>query len=642
MIDFIFLALKFFLLPLLIGRLCYLVPVFITYFRQHKKVTEDWWSIGWYFVGGEIIIFALALFLRYSGIITIDHFFTVFYQLVNGLFYLSIVVNLISFWLVNWKLKVSQILLSVMILMLSLITYSCWLVKSPQPLNWDYYQHQLLADAIRENQFSFFTNEISDTFGFLSYPPTFHLNLVLAQGSEQLTSQSIISFWQMTTYFHFVCFLLAGAALAQAFFGRKKITFLVILIGALVFDSAVSFTNLFLLPQTFTAVWLIFLLADIIRRARYQQALPWWLLPIGVIFAIFNHFVIGTIAALIFTATFVYLKLPIFRRRRVQYIAGAVIILLTIAGMSIAHLVDLSFINRGEAASYIFDFQTIFGNCYRFYGLLGIVGIIGGFLVMIYQYFTQKTKRDYLSFLFLSLMTIFVGILFSGFPYAPKFFTIFRPFFDLCLAIFLFFLMEKNRQFWWQALIVGGTTIALFVNLIANFNFWKNDLNYQSMLTHTANEDEIIADTLWSKYIDQRVLLISDPGTQHILEGLSGIDTAGGAYASTRNRLLIADIYRSRKIEDFLCELAQVADEIKQPGAKRLLALSGRSFLWFTSSAENKLLFNYNIWAPHNLTMRDRNFIQSLQKSPRIQTIYQTAYMTILEINLAALVDCPL
>lgn len=633
-------ALKFFLLPFLLGRCFFLIPTTINCLRRRqRRYVDSWWNCPWYFVGGELFIFFFAIFFRYTNFIDQANFFNFLYTTLINLFYFALICNLLSLFFLRWQVKVTDFLLGLVILAVSTLTYQAWLIKSPQPLNWDYYQHQLLADDIRLNRFSFFINEVSDTFGFLSYPPNFHLNLSLAQGAQQLNSVSIITFWQRASYLHLCLFLLASAALAYSFSGSRKITFLAVLIGALVFDSAVSFTNLFLLPQTFTAVWCILIIASLLQRFRQKQTLSWWFLFLGILFTVLNHFVIGSFAALFFTAIFLYLKFPLLQKKRSRLVLTILISAALIAGIFAARFLDLSFINRGEASSYIFDFSQTMSNLYRFYGLFGLVAVAGGFLVIIFA--RPKFLSPALRWLLAMILLVATGILFSGFPYAAKFFTLFRFFYDLSLAIFIFWLLHFFRAWSMKIALVVLAAVALFVNLIANFYYWKIDLNYQGYWTHSNFEDEHIADLLWQKYTNQPVLLISDPATQHILEGLSGINSAGGAYGTQANRLLIANLYRSTSIENFLCDLSQISDNLTAPTTQKILAFSGRSFLWFESSLADKLLFNYNVWSPNNLSLNNQYFINSLKKSPRIDAIYESPYLVLLAVDLTDFADCP-
>ncbi len=642
-ISFLFLSLKFFFVPILIGRFLYLLFTFKHWqleLNKGKKFFESFWNLPWYFIFGEIFIFALALILHYSHLIPQESFFLVLSNLINFFFYLAILINFFTLLFFNWKkIKLQHFCLLILIITSSFITYSCWLVKSPQPLNWDYYQHQLLADDIRLGNFSFFINEVSDTFGFLSYPPSFHLNLVLAQGQQQLNSQSIIRFWQSITYLHFIIFLIAIASLAQTLFKNKKLTFLTVAISALIFDSAVSFTSLFFLPQTFTAVWLILLLASLLQRVNFKANFSWWLLFWGMLFLIISHFVIGSLAALFLLAVFIYLKFPLLQKKRSQLFLSIIIISLIIFGLYLARQLDLSFINRGEAASYVFDFTTVLTNLHRFYGVFGLIGIVGGFFITLFSYFKNKNNSNF-SWVFINIFLISTGILFSSFPYVSKFFTIFRFFYDLSLAIFIFWLLGLFKSHFSKFLILIISLFTLFSTLIANFYFWKVDLNYQSSWSHSNQEDEQIADLLWQHYFKQPVLLISDPATQHIIEGLSGINSAGGAYGTKDNRLLIANLYRSTSIENFLCDLLKISDSVTTSTTKKILAFSGRSFLWFESELSDKLLFNYNVWSPNNLSLRNQYFINSLKKSARVTSIYESPYMVILEVNLDNLSNC--
>ncbi len=626
-------ACKFFLVPFLIGRALYLLFAFIPILQGRQQHLHDsWWRTPWYFAGGELFIFAFALFFHYMSFIPSSQFFSFLYQTITYCFYFSFLLNFISLFFIRWRLQISNLVFIATIFALAFSTYYIWLAKSPQPLNWDYYQHQLLADDIRLGQFSFFINEISDTFGFLSYPPAFHLNLALAQGPQQLDSLAIIDFWQYASFIHLLLFLFATLAFTQSLFQSKKLTFLALFIAAFVFDSAVSFTSLFLLPQTFTAVWSILLFADLIHRGRTQQSISWWLLPLGLFFTILNHFVIGTFAALCFVGTFIYWRFPRLRRSSFQPFLLLALIFLTLAGVFISYRLDLSAINRGEAANYIFDLSTTLTNLYRFYGFLGLILILAGFALTAIRFFRRPTAP---SCFFLGGFLISTGILFSHFPYAAKFFTLFRFFYDLSAAIALLWFLQRFRHWRTKIIIFAFAVGAFFINFVANCYYWKIDLNYQGQWTHSTAEDAAIADFLWQRYSGQSVLLISDPATQHILEGLSGVNSAGGAYGTRENRTLIANLYRSTSIENFLCSLINISDSLTQTTDKKLLALSGRSFLWLQSDLADKLLFNYNVWSPNNLSLRNLYFIESLKKSPKINAIYESPYMVILEVDLS-------
>jgi hypothetical protein len=111
------------------------------------------------------------------------------------------------------------------------------------------------------------------------------------------------------------------------------------------------------------------------------------------------------------------------------------------------------------------------------------------------------------------------------------------------------------------ALLLGAWFIIFALNQELSLKRW---LRFEGVFT-LVSEDETAA----ARFLDQpryrQTLLVAEPATQHILEGLSGVNTAGGTYATAATRGQLMDILGSDSPE-----------HVREPPSSRSAMLCGR------------------------------------------------------------------
>lgn len=654
---FLPLAVLFYLIPIILGRAFFLfVHQIRTVFFQKKDhfsglssltqlshlltqrfaLTKERQTVpavtafSWFAAGTVIIlVFASAIQFFCNSLGLTKTFPLLFYPFIYTLTFVSGCIQLFSLRphrLLSWKAIRSGLVVLLVAVICSLAVWQIWTYRSPYPLNWDLYQHQTLTNILLRDHFDFWTANLSDTFGFASYPPTFHLLLSLSQAGLVNSATMIVDYWQAVTFLHLLSVALLSYYLGMTVTRKPLIGWLSLLIGTLSFDSIISFTNLFFLPQSVAAVLGIGLLTVLFAKSEHKAQMPHWLsVGLGMIALISFHFVIGMMAAGMYGVTWLY-----FRFYRTWHKAFThlpileILCLVVIAGMIGSYFLDLGFINRGEAASYLFSLSEKQVFIQRVYGyglyLLLPLGLLAGIRT---KYKTQKYV------LFLTIC--FIALLLSHLPYVFKFMVLARFFFHLLMAAGLWLLISKIH---WRILrmsTVAIITTGLLAILILNSFTWKQGLAFNTYNTHLSTEDLEAADFLRKLYPPTTTLLISDPASQFILEGLCGINSAGGAYVTPEFRKSLYTALTTTEPSQQKSSLLAITDPLQPNPKHRLLVLSGRTFVWAEAKEADRMAFDYNIWSPKYLSLENMKKIDELKKSLNLKPLFSSPVLMIFE-----------
>jgi hypothetical protein len=141
------------------------------------------------------------------------------------------------------------------------------------------------------------------------------------------------------------------------------------------------------------------------------------------------------------------------------------------------------------------------------------------------------------------------------------------------------------------------------------------------------------ADFIKERYGESQTLLISDPATAYLLEGLSGINTQGGAYANAQTREILLQVGQTMDVQTVKKLLYQVQDTLDTTAPNHVLfAVSGRYFQWQQANETQKKDLSFNIWVPHDLSFSDIKYIQQLTYTPEFRLIYKNDGVAILEL----------
>src|SRR3989344_5803799 len=506
-------------------------------FLEVSNKNQSFLKFGERFALGTLVLFGLAGFVRYvlEPILTVDYQ-KLYFPLVWIITSLSIfaILHFRSFkGLTITKEKIGVLTLA---LALSVSVYGFWYYKSPYSLNWDYYQHQTLARLIQDGKFDFFTTKISDTFGFNSYPPTFHLLIAASQFPAKLSVDYVVNYWNIIGFYHLVLVGLASYVLGLAISKRKEVGLISLIVGIITFDSITSFTNLFLLPQTLAATTFIFLLSNLIA-GREEFRKPSFLMNLaGVLFLVAMHYLVGIFAALILAVSYIAIRFENKVKLALKSFPFVYLIpVIVVVGIYLSNVLDLSFLNRGEARYYIYDLREKAEFVQRIYGYALLLFTLPGVFFAI-----SRKKWEYN--LALILLFGFAGILYSNFPYVIKFYVLARFFVHLFVALGIWSLLKHIKAPLLRFTAYLLTVVTFAILLLFNVIFWKNWISYQDQYTHISDYDIEASEFLADRYKNgEEIILISDPATQIIFEGLSGVDSAGGGVMTSGNRLLLYD-----------------------------------------------------------------------------------------------------
>ncbi len=606
----------FYLLPIFIGRP--LVRFFI-----HKNPVYPFIS---YFLTGAVLLYVFAFigfFLSNLSGLSLPG--SLILQITAGV--LSFILLPLNFFLSREDFKIRKYILPFTgSFILAAIVYFIWQFNSPYPFNWDLFEHQTLVNTILKGDISLIPSHLSDTFGFDGYSTLFH---TLVSYSQSIVSSPVLSYWKTIGFVHFAIVIFASYLFGKAVTNNKEIAVLMTILTAFIFDSTISFTSLFFIPQTFTAVVWILLISQLLKSVREEKSIKFSLIILGSVFILFSHYIVGTVASAL------YLGLYLFNRYqdkiskkvssiRLIEIAG----ILSLVAVIFSPSLPFGFLNGGEASAFTLSLSDKYLAMRQAYGYLMLLTLPVGIWAAIK---TQKKALIYSSALLLLLSTVVL----LGLPYVMKFYVLTGFFVTLFMGIGLSFLFSRIKNPIFKAFSYLALIIFLGIIFVSNALIWKGILHYQSETTHISPNEVSAAKYIKENYKDGSALLISDPATQNILETLSGVNSQGGAYMSTSSRNKLTNAGISNNPAETISELYKINDKIVQTGSsKRLLVLSGRYFIWQKASQKDKLAFNYNVWYPADLTLEDIGQINSLLlSSKKFKLVYQNSTLAVVEVS---------
>ncbi len=599
-------TLAFFALPLLLGRALWCL-------FAGKKQAEPW--VG-YYAAGALVIFAWAMSLHYLfglvGAIFVSWFF-------GGAWVFS-ALALVCNVFYRPKLKLNELMPIFLLVGLALGVYNLWTWQNPYPLNWDFYQHQQLARLIQHGEISFFTTEMSDTFGFNSYSPLFHALMALSQYPHDLAPEYLLNYWQLMTFWQILAVGLAAYCLGSAVTNKRMIGVFAGVLSMLIFDSHVSLTTFFLMPQTLAAVLFTLMMARLLRvKAKISSTE----LAVSSLTLVLMHYLIGGVGALVYLALAVYLKLP----KRFTVVAKLHLIptaaLMILGGSLLVGQLPLSGLNQGEGKLYALDFWKIKESLERAFGYLLYVLAPMGMIRLWKGGIKQETKA------LVSLIAFAFGVLvFSGIPYALKFMSVWRFWLILLMAIGLYSLWERIKFVGTKLIFTVVVVFSLLAILMVNLMCFRSGIMTDGVYAHLTQEDIEAAEWLKENYA-QETVLISDPSTQFILEGLSGVDSVAGAYMPLSKRQILWPSFYSRRAE----KIVSAARELTIGSEVSLLVLSGRSMAWGRANDEQWQSFAYNVWSPIMLSLEDKKLIEQVSQTNGVKLVYQNGAIAIWEVK---------
>lgn len=459
------------------------------------------------------------------------------------------------------------------LIIVSLIFYGLWRWNSPYPsvLNWDIWEHQTVVSAIRAGHFALVPSQLSDTFRFDGYTTAFHM--LIAGAQTILHTQNIPGFWWIAEGVFFVLTSIGTYMFVKEITKNTSTAIMAGVLSAGLFESAVAFTTLFLLPQTIAALLWVVGMAFVAKQKTTKQRLL--VATLATLIILPFHAIVGALGGLFL---FVLAVQPNIN-----------LLLVLIASYAIPTFLATQFhlaaLNGGEALYFNQSLLEKLTLMRQWYGLLPIP------LLALGMWKGNKALN--------TILVASIGLMASPFPYVLKFMVIVHYILVAVMAVGISKLVKLNL------LSLTLLTVTVACIFFTNTTAWKNPLLFRGVATQISTDELQAAEFLRST--QDHVLLVSDPATQGILEALTGIDTQGGAYMNAQSR------------QDLL------KMNIRQG---TILVISARTMKWLASDTKDQMSIAFNIWRPDDLSMNDELYIQKLG----FHEIYRNSSMVIFRI----------
>lgn len=495
------------------------------------------------------------------------------------------------------------------------VYFFVWLRNTPYPLhlNWDIYEHITLANKISQGHLSILASQITDTFTFDGQSPLFHILLSIP---KVLFRTDLLGAYYYLEYFYFALTIFATFIFAHKVFKNDWIAFIAGIFSIFIFENFVAYTSFFLIPQNLAALLVIFTLIYVLRENVKKFYLGGLLLLIFLI-----HYVIGALGILIVLG-FILLRKVSTKTLNWVILASTLALFLLLA---LHFSGNLQLTNREEALHYIFPLQKELGFLLDWYSLSFL------FLPLGYYHIFKNGVRDQKIILILALLTL--GVSLAPLSYFLKFFVFDHYLLNLVLAAGVGFIIANLPKFL-KVLAIAWISFCFLIVFFKSQNSYKDPLYFDGKASHISYA-EIDASNWLSKNAGKEILLVSDPGTQYILEATSGVNTQGGAYMSEQTRKVLSEINNSQDTQDLLGKLRSIKDNLNyenQVRTKTIFVLSGRYFAWQNLPQDQKKSFFYNVWTPQKIKPEDNLYIDFLINSKEFKLLYRNGELAILEL----------
>jgi len=228
-----------------------------------------------------------------------------------------------------------------------------------------------------------------------------------------------------------------------------------------------------------------------------------------------------------------------------------------------------------------------------------------------------------------------LAAVFLPIPYSLKFLTVTRFFVNVTVAIGLVWLLDSLSRQWVKFVAYAAIWLIMlnvFVHSVVSF---KSSIAYHDIRATVSNLEIEAAFFIENEYSGayETTLIVSDPATQHVFEALSGVNSQGGAFASSETRSLVAKLYPSVNAEDIEA-LFTINDSIVNSEPETvLLIVSGRFMQWQNAPDDKKYDQTFSVWAPRDLTPQAFEYIDMLEQTGVATKVFTNNGAAVFEIN---------
>lgn len=525
--------------------------------------------------------------------------------------------------------KNSFFFLFLLTLSIGVIGFSIWHGDNPFPysMDWDLFAHQTLFQQISQGNFHLFPSEISDTFLVNAYTPLFAI--LLGVGKLALPFLSFLEYFFIINMLHYFATIYIGCLFAWFITRNHLVVLVTAILNAFTFEATVAQTAFFFIPQNLAASLVVLCIYFWFKRKIR-------LVVVLLLLTFLLHFVIGLFGILLIGVLWLFYYFLEDHPDPSYFLRQSFIFLVELLLMAIFINWFFSFNPFGSQESIIFNFDLNqkFDLLMKWYGGLWLFYPLG-------VWFIAKNIRSHGNETLFITTLLSLGLLATialPLPYSLKFYTITRYLVHLVMAVGVAQLIHLFKS----PIIRTTLLIALFATHMLTFYYvqhaFKFAMRSSEVVTSVSLEELEAAEFLKIKYGNKSgVIMLSDPATQHVIEGLSGINTQGGAFANNTTRKLIDGLYPLhdvRTLSGKLLALYTVDDQVNDERNETvLLVVSGRFMEWQGLEAPFRYDEGYNVWGTRELTFTGKEYIEVLKQNETVNLVFENDAMGVFEVN---------
>jgi len=506
--------------------------------------------------------------------------------------------------------------------MAALFVHRSW---SPYPavLNWDMLEHLTVSRAMAQGEWHARLGAYTDTFTLEPYLPAYHTLLAIPQ--ILLPSLDPSGYFYFLDSLHRVAMTGAVAFLAFQATSRVSVAVWAALTSSFIFESFVAYAGFFHMPQNLAGLFFAVALGYAVGPARPSTGR----LTLWAAFLVSMHFLVGPAGAFLVIVISHRLarpeKDPAFESR-ISLAINAVLIGLIL--LTVWKFDSLRFDPFGTAESASFNLPLLerFGWFTRWFGF--------GHLAMVVPVIWCAHRGSRAMRALGQTALLFVWATLAPVPYTLKFLALGHAVIAAVTGLALHSILSEIRPGAWRWLCAAVYLYTLAILLAANdrlvFQQWMRSEGVASLISSGERE---AAAFLTRRYGFRGGYVVSDPATQYVLEGLSGVESQGGAYANLTTRKALMAVRADGPAEIAARAVWSITDEI--PGRSvgpRLLALSGRFFSWQAASERDRQSPAFNVWRPRALTREEAKVTRGLTRSPLFHLVFENESLALFEV----------
>lgn len=585
---------SFLALPYLSGKI-----VFI----KNKRLDIDRLSCAAKFVlswsSGLFIMLLISVLLSYVNYFDIRIVYTI-------MLLLSIFMVFHSRYVIQFN-KESLKKNSFVIFLVFIALFKVSIIKSlsPYPLQIaaDIFSHMLIISKINEGFFSIFLTDYSNAFFINAYTPIFHLLLSLITKLHNIT---VIDFTWVYPFFSYIFYPIGVYLLSYKLTNIRYIGFLSGILSILFMEYGLVTSIFTLIPSTLLmllAPFYLFVFIEVNDDIKnIDKNIAFGLLFLISSISFFIHFMMGLLIIAIFVSylfmknIFEINKLWLLSNRLIFIIIFFSVVLIYVGLWNLDNLVIDLFqkeSNTNYILNYDFKYNLLgdwFSNEIFFFSIIGII--------ISTLFFSMKLIR--FSLIHMALIILyFMAISFSMRVYFLLHITV------AIFASVLFYDITKIKRINILVVMILCIVIVIFP-LFTTINYITVSQSKNTQLsTFTMAEYEL--GRVLQCPSGEKCMLVSEPQTQNIMSGLSGIESLNTFFTPQDTQAKIKDAFNDNDVISMHTKFLSLTNN-----SHTIVIINGRVESWITNEDYTPRFYPY----PLNDISRFHNFFNSSYFKP--------------------------